>query len=410
MAVALATVTRHTVAIGVFLVQFTYGKEDIFRRLLKVQHLMVRTDNLRPLATTGFHTPNTASLAIALAARVEGIEVSTLDHLFEEGIAVRTIGIRGTVRTILRSHWSLCNRSLFPVDERELSAMVPGAEPLLLPLGMASSEVLRLLLETMSQVVGTRVMTKTQLGKVVSESMMEQLSDSMKEIWSWPSPLFEGQTLGESLVRYLLPIASLSLPIALVQGKTGQGFLYRLEPRMDKDDEIHGTELVMRYLHEYGPGDVQSFAVWAGMDGMHAQRLWDGVSGEELEIVEWDDKLGWLLKDDVPVLEKCPTPEGLRLLGPSDPLLEIPDRSMLVHGKRLASYFFRSAGKPGMALYDGRCVSGWRLRRKGRECSILIEDIGEPLGRVAIDEFECEAQRISKALGAKCTGVSVIQV
>jgi hypothetical protein len=47
------------------------------------------------------------------------------------------------------------------------------------------------------------------------------------------------------------------------------------------------------------------------------------------------------------------------------------------------------------------------MRMKRRGWTLVVEDIGEPLGRVAIDELAREAERISLAIGLPCDSVSI---
>ena len=50
------------------------------------------------------------------------------------------------------------------------------------------------------------------------------------------------------------------------------------------------------------------------------------------------------------------------------------------------------------------------MRLKKRAWTLIVEDIGEPLGKVAVDELEGEAQGISRAIGLPCDGVSITRV
>jgi Winged helix DNA-binding domain len=65
----------------------------------------------------------------------------------------------------------------------------------------------------------------------------------------------------------------------------------------------------------YGPAQAGDFAEWAGLSKSHAQRLWDEVADELIE-VEVEKDTGSLMADDRRALESPPAAQGIRLIPP----------------------------------------------------------------------------------------------
>ena len=209
-------------------------------------------------------------------------------------------------------------------------------------------------------------------------------------------------------MQYLLPVVCCTIPIHLLLSSTDTDFLYAPAPFIMDTDMHAPRELVRRYIHAYGPTDLEEFSEWAGISPLHAQRLWSTFPSEELVQVRWDIHEGWMLKCDLDDMYGLPAVEGIRFLGPYDPLLDLPMRNSLIHGKSLYKYFFRSEDRPGLVLYDGSLVAGWCFKRKRNGFSLVLEDIGESLGRVATEEISEEASHVADSLGLVLDGISIV--
>ena len=387
--------------------QLKCSEEDILRRLLSVHNLDRRVDSekIRSLFDgVAFHVPRIESLGIALAARAEGVTSSQLEELESEGSLLRTLSIRGSPRAIRTEDRDVFNGSMAPIDDEEVLGIIGEAAVLLTPLGLPVSSLLDLVREVLLYTLRNATSLKVSLEKTLAKEVSPRLPTALQEVWNWPSSLYQGETLGESLTRFLFPVAALSLPVRLKYQSKGNGYLHFVTEVPEVKNE---QDLVRRYLHAFGPADTESFARWCGISFAQAHRLWSCLPAEGLVEVSCRGKDGWMLESDVKQMGDIGDAQGVRLLGPDDPLLKMPVRSLLVHGKSCHTYFFRSDHSPGMVLADGVCVAGWRMRMKLRGWTLVVEDIGEPLGRVAIDELAREAERISLAIGLPCDGVSI---
>jgi hypothetical protein len=155
------------------------------------------------------------------------------------------------------------------------------------------------------------------------------------------------------------------------------------------------SEAVRRFLGFYGPANPGDFADWAGLAKPHAQRLWDEVA-EDLVEVPVGKRTGSIMREDLDALESPPAAEGIRLLPPGDPYLQKPNRPLLAPDPELRKRLFRPIASPGAVLSDGRLVGLWRGKAKGRKVEVTVEK----LGRLSRGELEEEADRVAKLRGA----------
>ncbi len=328
-------------------------------------------------------------LEVALAARLEGVTPQ----------AIQEIPIIRSSRYLLPQMWSLYSQSLEPINERELieGNLLLGENSNLLgfPLYPLYEEVKG---ETRRLLEG-EPLTKTYLLKMLNEHILGGLPSAKKERWNWPSRQAEGVTLGDETLENLLKVASLALPISLEDERGTPIYKLFEAPQL-------GGSLAKEFLHAFGPANLEEFIEWSGVGATQGERLWHAL--DEVVVVQ-DPQEKLLLREDYLTLKELPVVEGVRLISSSDRLFEIPNRSLLVQGKGLFNYFYRSSNTPpGMLLSDGEVVAGWYLRRHRGSLSIQIEDVGLELGRVANSEIEEEVERLALAMDFKSGGFSLI--
>ena len=131
------------------------------------------------------------------------------------------------------------------------------------------------------------------------------------------------------------------------------------------------AELVRRFLRVFGPATPQQLAAWAQTSAAHAKALFAAVS-DELE----ETGRGFVLAEDVARLASPPAANGVRLLGGYDPWITQPDRDALVSDTALRKRMFRSIGRPGAVLVDGRLAGLWKGRKQGRRLDVSVEWLG----------------------------------
>ncbi|MDD3671599.1 MAG: crosslink repair DNA glycosylase YcaQ family protein [Sphaerochaetaceae bacterium] len=372
-------------------------------------------------SATGFKNPTPMAILPALNARVEGCTVNRVGQaLLREKSLMQQLSLRQIIRIIPRHDVAVFTRALIPYDEEELLYHIRQAMNMIVALDVEAFTLLKMMETTITLVLSGKELTKEELVRALALAMQDLLTNAQKEIWRWPSELVGRETLGESLLRLLLPVFSLKgflcvMPLkGNAQNRTirlTHEFFGKLFPGFDDVSDANASEeLVKRYLHCYGPATEESFARWAGVSDRQAQRMWEPLL-ETLAEVQWNDFSGWMLQEDVEQLGHSFVTDNLHLLGPHDPWLQHDNRNLLLDGKQLFRYFFKSTGPPpGMVLFDGKCVAGWHQRRQGNKLYVTIEDIGLPLGRVAVSEIEHEIWRLATAMHLRSGGFSLKHV
>src|SRR5690606_35435643 len=152
------------------------------------------------------------------------------------------------------------------------------------------------------------------------------------DLWGTPDG-YGANTHGETLVRFAFSIVALQGLFCIAPQGEGATRFARTDqwlghplPPVDREDAA--VELVRLYLHCYGPSTAAHFAQWAGIAPPQARRAWDRLQ-DELEGVSPDRRRAWLLAEDMARLTDPPAPEGVRLLPPYDPYLQLRDRGTL---------------------------------------------------------------------------------
>jgi hypothetical protein len=151
---------------------------------------------------------------------------------------------------------------------------------------------------------------------------------------------------------------------------------------------------VQRFLHFYGPADAGDFAEWAGVARPHAQRLWEQVEADLVEVSVGRRRL-WALSEDLDALESPPAADGARFIPPGDPYLQKPNRPLLAPAAELRKRLFRPVASPGVVLSNGRLAGLWRAKARGKKTEITVEK----LARVARDDLDEEARRVADLRG-----------
>lgn len=140
------------------------------------------------------------------------------------------------------------------------------------------------------------------------------------------------------------------------------------------------SEAVRRFLGFYGPAQPADFAGWAGLAKSHAQRLWDQVASDLVD-VRVGKGTGWLTAEDRGALESPPAAHGIRLIPPGDPYLQNANWSLLVPEPDLRKRLFRPVASPGAVLKDGRLAGLWRVKIKGAKAEVTVQKTGRLIRR-----------------------------
>ncbi len=359
------------------------------------------------IGACGLRNPSPQAVSVSLAARLKGFSHKVIENLMEqERTLVQTLSLRAAIRCFALEDLGVFTHALLPQSENELRYLIAGAESALTSMGLDAMFLFKIIEKSIDTVLAGRSLTRDELGRSLAYEVENHLTAAQIEVWRWPSNYAPGQFLGESLTRFLLSVVALTgkfllMPKAGIHGRPyalATDFLnIRTEALHNPHDDLLSLELVKRYIHCYGPTTVENFAGWANVSFSHAQRLWASV-WPHLQEVCYNTVIGWMLLEDVATLGQHPFPEGVRFVPSYDPWLRQYDRGLLVQGKQAHHYFWKSAGTPGMVLFDGACVAGWHMRRNKNRLSVVIEDIGLEIGRVSGSELETEVAILAESL------------
>ena len=287
---------------------------------------------------------------------------------------------------------------LLPSNEASIRAFIPGVEPALEEIGISATEVIDLLGMAIREILAGRTLAKDDLGIELARWVLPKLTAHQQAAWQLPSWYAPGQSLGESVARFALPVLSLQGLCCHADRRGSQAHLARTDqwlaasPATTNHDQAR-AELVRRYLHCFGPSTPQHLAEWAGIAPTQAAQSWKLVKGDLLEI-DYNGQKTWLYRGDLERFLSPATVEGIRFLPPHDPYLTLRDRETLVTGRTLQRRIWKHAGNPGVLLVDGRVAGIWRHRKKGNRLNITIENF-TPLSKTIRSQVEAEAATVT---------------
>ena len=315
---------------------------------------------------------------LALAAWAEGVTREAYDRAVDAGDLVVAHVVRGAIHALAPKDHALYGRALVAEDDDELTAQIgPQFQRLADEKGFAPSEAV-------DEVAGATKDALAKGRKLDKNELHEELKGRVRaDLMPWCKGC-KSHHVAPMLWRY-----------ATV--KVGARLDSRRRYTMGKPPgrTPAASEAVRRFLGFYGPAKPADFSEWARLAKSHAQRLWDEVADDLVEVRVGKGK-GWLLSEDVGALESPPDAEGIRLIPPGDPYLQKPNRPLLAPDAALKKRLFRPVASPGAVLKDGRLAGLWRVKAKGKKAEITVEK----LGRLSRGELEEEGRLVAEMRGA----------
>ncbi|WP_202637913.1 winged helix DNA-binding domain-containing protein [Bailinhaonella thermotolerans] len=331
---------------------------------------------------------------LALSARVRDLTGAAVAAELEGGTLVQAFGPRGAPHVYPARDAAVFTRGLLPEGEEELREFLRGAVPALDGLDLPARELVRLSAEAVAEALDGTELTKDDLGRAAARRITDRLPAGTRAGWRGRSPYAGGQFLGESLVRFALPV--LSLRGLLRHGGTrGRSPLLRGASPAG-DGEGARAELVRRYLRALGPSTPEDLAGWAGVGEAQARRMWETVR-DDLAEVRAGDVPAWVLRECLPDLESPPRAPRVRMLAPHDPYLQVRDRALLVPDAGLRKRIWRASGNPGVVLVAGEVRALWRPKKTGRRLAVTVEPVepAAPLRPADHSALEAETTRLA---------------
>ena len=372
-------------------------------------HLAARlpAGSLAPAAACALQNTPPGSAALALHARVEGLTPGEFESaLVVDKTLFQAWSLRAAPHLFPTADAALFTLGLLPADEASFRFFVRGAEPALDQIGIRATEVVDRTTAALEQELDGRTLTKDKLGVALAARLAPRLSPSQAAAWQLPSPYAPTQTLGESVVRFFLPLVALQGRCCHADRRGNQAYLARTDqwlgaplPPHDRDHARAG--LLRRYLHAHGPSTAGHFAEWAGIAPAQAVATWHLLTPELIK-VQAHGRAAWLLTADRDAFASLPQAGGVRFLPPHDPYLQLRDRAALLPDPAQQRHLWRAAGNPGALLVDGRLLAAWHPQKTGRRLRLIVEPFS-PLSRAVLAQVEAEAWTLAPFRG--CTSV-----
>jgi len=394
-------------------------ESEVLAFRMEQQHLAVKVPAEQLVAVCGAcGIPNTLDnqASMVLALRVAQYSQERLVRaMTQEKTLVQMWSLRGAPWIFPVADINVFTRAILPTNETWIRHFMTGCEPALMAADMNADRLFNLVLHALDSVLQGRALTQDELEKALSLELEDHFSSAEQEVWRWPSDYGQGVLLGESLVRHILKVVALTGVVCYAQWQKAlptymltADFLGKPIPlATEADDHQAQMELLRRYLHCYGPATEEGFSQWAGICREQAANMWATIQGW-LVRVECQHRDSWILEEDAgKFTQRRMLPEGVRLLPPNDPFLQLAERNYLVQGKQLYRYFWKSVDNPGMLLFDGQCVAGWHMRTEGDKAYFTIDDVGLAIGRVTQSELDTAAAQLAQCLDLRYEGYTV---
>jgi len=166
----------------------------------------------------------------------------------------------------------------------------------------------------------------------------------------------------------------------------------------DMPVEVAELELLRRYLRAHGPATVRDFALWTYMTAADARDVWSRLEAE-LSPVDVRGRAGWVLRDDLPELERAKL-DGpvVRLLPSFDSLLlGLKDKSHLVDATHYKRVYRPQGWLSPVVLVDGRIEGVWSHERKGRRLAVRVQPFHTMLAKIRA-QVRVEADDLARFL------------
>ena len=319
---------------------------------------------------------------LALAQRVTGLDRSGYER-----------ALYGD-RTLVASYSVRCAMHVFPV--RDLSVFMVGARPddddsiaaSLLSYsknidaaGLTPTAAVELVADVISRAVGDGAPTKGE----VSTAITSRLPDAL-------TPYCEGcgaPHVGDGLFR--IAVLAGGFCFGRPRGRTitlvrTDNWLGRVRAPGRGESR---TELTRRFVRCFGPTRPDLFAAALAITLREARRAWSRVAPELVE-VRLEGKRAWMRAADLASLRRPSPAEGIRLLPPNDPFLQLRDRELLAPDVALRKRMWRPTANPGLVLVEGRPVALWRPEVRRRTLVARLEPIAR-LTKATVREVSAAA-------------------
>jgi hypothetical protein len=345
------------------------------------------------VAACGLQDTPPGMAVVALQARVKGLRGGELEDRYgRKGPLAKTWSLRGAPYVVARASFTAFTRGVVPGDDAGLRSFL-GQQALeaVRDAGLEPADALDLVARAITKSLKGRVLSKHHLGGAIKRLLPEPLQPWCRGCKARHVPF--------SLVRAAGVKAEICLPGSDLDGEPGEVVALARDwfaRPATETAEAARRALVSCFLRCYAPATPQALADWMGLPAAQARSAWTSVE-KNLATVDFLDKPGWVLEEDLPALLRAGPPGGLRLLPAQDPYLHQP-RPLLLSEKKFHPQVWRMIGKPGVILWDGRIAGIWRSVKKGKTRQVTLTAFGT-LPTRAKKTAEAEARDMARVQG-----------
>ena len=240
--------------------------------------------------------------------------------------------------------------------------------------------------KTMVAVIGSEPRPKGEVSAAVTASLPSELTPWCAgcEVHHPSESVFRAAPL---LGRVVLTSTA---PVLLAKAATWLG------ADAEGDVEILRAELLRRYLHCYAPTTSAHFAEWAGITKADAKERWRAVAPAVVAVR--GERKGFVLEEDLHVLDDPPASTGVRLLPAKDAFVQARDRDLFFPDAATRKTVFPTLGGPGVVLHEALPVGTWRGAARPGRYQVTVAPF-TTLGRAIWAQVEVEAERVARVRG-----------
>jgi hypothetical protein len=348
--------------------------------------------DLRPADIAGMlcgaHAQVLSAAELSIGRRIAGANRSDVRHaLWQERTVVKTFGPRGTVHLLPTADlpmWTGAMSALppsMPTHPQGVRFTPDEAEAVIEAIGDALADA-ELSVDELTEAIADR------LGPWAVERTMEGFGDK------WPRWRQLTSTAAHRGMLCFGPDHGRN-----VSYTSPRRWLPGFRPA---DGEMALRELVLRYLHAYGPATPQHFARWLTIPPRYAAEVF-GRLGDEIQPVEIDGQKGWIVADGTGMPEE--PHRGITLLPYFDAYVVAGQPREWLYPGPAAARALTPTGQAGnypVLLVDGVVGGVWHQRRSGRKLAITVEPLRDltPPQRRQLDD---EVSLVGDVMEAKAT-------
>ncbi len=366
----------------------TVDREQVQAYRIATQELHRAHGDLGGLAVLGLGVQDAqqVSARLAIAARLDVEPGALAGESFAEALTAAEVTLAWSHRGAPHLHHvrdlPQVAAAMVPLNDADAQARLSWQRTRVAKAGVPATEALTAATTALNRIVD-KTMTKGAASEAVTKVLPEGLVDWCRGC--------QATHIHEQLMR----LATLRAGIRL-EPDVSPATLTPIDSQGQiaaTPDPAACTRVVEQYLHLHGPATLTEAAGFMTTTKGVAKDMWPG----ELADVELNGKRVFLAQQDISALENPPEPDFVRLLPPSDPLLQARDRLTLVPDKANRKAIWRIIGNPGVVLDGGENVATWRAVAKGRKrLGVTVSPLWM-LRRSVRAAVETEAARVAGA-------------